>query len=310
MIKCSVLSSGSRANCTYVSNGRSQILIDCGLSLRETERRLRLIGVNPEEISAILITHEHRDHVNGVLTFAKKYRVQVFATMGSLIGAKKFWDDRASYRRALKAPEKYFVGEESVSSMFDFRINYLSADDRINWEGFLIEPFSVPHDANEPVGFRITADKTVLVLATDLGTLTPTIKAYLSSADILILESNHDLDLLFEAPYPWVLKERIRSDVGHLSNQVVGKFVRELSNSKSCRVKVLIGVHISENSNVYQLALENLISAWQGQVNELPEICIAGAEKPTKLFTVSEVELLTLAECSIDIVPQSVAVGG
>jgi phosphoribosyl 1,2-cyclic phosphodiesterase len=307
MIKCSVLSSGSRANCTYVSNDSCQILIDCGLSLRETERRLKLIGVQPEEISAIFITHEHRDHIGGILPFARKYKAQLFATMGSFVGAKKFWADKSSYMRALKAPEEYFTPQQQVAN-FGFQINYFSAEDQINWGGLLIEPFSVPHDANEPVGFRITADETVLTLATDLGNLTPAIKTYLSSADILILESNHDVDLLLEAPYPWMLKERIRSDMGHLSNQAAGKFVRDLSKSKICRVKVLIGVHISENSNVYELALENLISSWQKQANnKVPEICVAEPKNPTKLFTVGGIEL---PETKLDLVFQQAEICG
>jgi len=291
MLKFSVLSSGSKANCTYVGGSFGNILIDCGLSLKETERRLRMVEVEPTEIQAIFLTHEHRDHVAGVAGFARKYGTPIFATEGTIVGAKNVWADKASYIKAKKALERYseLNSEAEFPTEIGFEIRYFNVGDEVLFGGLLIEPFSVVHDANDPVGFRITADGTVLALATDLGVITAKAGKYLSNVDALVLESNHDYDLLAEAPYPWELKQRIRSDYGHLSNQDAGEFISKVS--KLGRLKVLVGSHVSEKSNVQELVLNTLTAAWQsGGMNVyLPEICVADVKGPTKMFVLEDV---------------------
>ncbi len=289
-LKFSVLSSGSKANCTYVSDGQTHILIDCGLSMRETENRLKMIGVDASEISAIFLTHEHRDHVQGVLAFAKKYGTTVFGTEGTILSAKKVWATKDMYKKAMRNPEQYFVGidqEIDFFKMFNCNISYFISDDEIIFGGLLIEPFSVSHDATDPVGFRISSGDVHLAIATDLGKINRQAKKFLSGNDILILETNHDTELLYSSPYPWALKERIKSDIGHLSNQEAATLVSELSKQPDCRIKVLIGAHISENSNVPELALNTLIDAWSGSIHNMPEICISTIQSPTRLFIVS-----------------------
>ena len=163
MLRFSVLSSGSKANCTYVSDGESDILVDCGLSLRETERRLKLIGVAPENIQAIFLTHEHRDHIAGAANFARKHNVKVFATEGTIIGAKTVWADKASYMKAKRMLE--MGGDDFLFAEFGFGIQNFAPCEAIFFGNLFVEPFSVAHihanDGNrghQRVGQRVMAN--------------------------------------------------------------------------------------------------------------------------------------------------------
>lgn len=234
-----VLSSGSKANCTYVEAGRTKLLVDCGLSAREVTRRLALIGVDARQIQAIVVSHEHSDHVAGIPNFSKRYGCRVLAN-----GATR------EYSKELQSVPHTHFHEFAVGEWFE--------------EGELrIEPFAIVHDAADPVAFRITYEDSRLGILTDLGQLTELVKDRVRDLDALVIESNHDIELLQCSAYPWSLKQRIRSRFGHLSNETAGSLLAELHDGRRRPLKNVIAAHISENSNKPELALAALRGAWQ-----------------------------------------------
>ncbi|MBX7145025.1 MAG: MBL fold metallo-hydrolase [Oligoflexia bacterium] len=223
MFQFSVLASGSKANCTLVKTENTCFLIDCGLSSRECQRRIRELGIDPAHVQAILLTHEHRDHVFGVPVLSRQLDIPVFANQAT-----------ARVIPRVNAVETFETGQE-------FNIGDIS-----------IRPFSIPHDAIEPVGFRLSAHGLVYAQATDLGRVTPLVTAAVRGAHALLLESNHDPDMLWSCGYPWELKQRISSQHGHLSNNSSSALLYETAHSDLRHV--VLG-HISENSNTPALAL-------------------------------------------------------
>lgn len=222
-MRFSVLTSGSKANCTYLESGSTRILIDCGLSARQTEVRLRSLGIDPESLNAIIITHEHSDHINGVPVLSRRFKLPVYANAGT-----------ASFLRGVFALEKFVTGRR-------FSIGELT-----------IAPFSIVHDAHEPVGFTIEGQGIKFSQATDLGKVTPLVRECLRGSNALVLESNHDHEMLQNCDYPWELKQRIASSHGHLSNDSSSALLAELVHSDLQHV--VLG-HLSENSNTPELAL-------------------------------------------------------
>ena len=227
-MRFSVLSSGSKANCTFVESGNTRILIDCGLSAKETERRLLMHGIAPETIDAIIVTHEHSDHVNGIPVFTKRYKLPVFANNATSKHIKKAY-----------GIEKFVNGDAF-------------------WIGSVkIDPFSIVHDAADPVGFAVTAEGLKFVQATDLGRVTPLVKHMLQSAHAMVIESNHDEEMLKNCDYSWHLKQRISSSYGHLSNVVAGALLEEIIHPELSHIVL---AHLSENSNTPQVALNSVNS--------------------------------------------------
>lgn len=224
-MRFSVLSSGSKANCVLLQTSKTNILIDCGLSAKECERRLGELGVASSSINAILITHEHRDHVFGVPVLSRRLRVPVFA----------------SAKTASRMPPVHGIEHFDPGSVFEL------GDMRVH-------PFRITHDAIDPVGFRISAEGQVYAQATDLGQVTEGVRLALRGANSLLLESNHDADMLWACDYPWDLKQRISSTHGHLSNEVASTLLYETCHPELQHV--ILG-HISENSNKPELALKS-----------------------------------------------------
>lgn len=224
----SVLSSGSKANCTFIEAASTRILIDCGLSARQTEKRLHELGIAADSLDAIIITHEHSDHIYGVPAMSRKHKLPVFANKGT-----------AAHITGPYGLELFTTGESF-------------------WIGGLkISPFSIVHDATDPVGFTIQAEGIKYGQATDLGRITPLVRDALTQCQALLLESNHDQTMLRECSYPWVLKQRISSSHGHLSNDTAGAFLSDLMHSDLTHV--VLG-HLSENSNTPECALETVNS--------------------------------------------------
>ncbi|MBN8548867.1 MAG: MBL fold metallo-hydrolase [Deltaproteobacteria bacterium] len=223
-MRFSVLTSGSKANCTYVESGSTRILIDCGLSARQTEVRLRALGIDPASLDAIIVTHEHSDHINGVPVMSRRFELPVYANEGT-----------SSFLRGVFALEKFVTGKS-------FSIGELN-----------IAPFSIVHDAHEPVGFSIEGQGIKFSQATDLGKVTPLVREALRGSHAVVLESNHDHDMLQNCDYPWELKQRISSSHGHLSNESSSAFLAELLHGDLQHV--VLG-HLSENSNTPELALK------------------------------------------------------
>jgi len=222
-MKFCVLSSGSKANCTYVEASGTKILIDCGLSGKKAEERLRGAGVDPSELDAIIITHEHHDHIHGVGTLSRKYRIPVYSNEGT-----------GSHLPAVFHNEQFETGE-------NFWVKTLS-----------IDPVSISHDAEDPVGYVIRAAGFHFAHFTDLGRVTQLVKTAVSGAHGLVLESNHDQELLRSCDYSWDLKNRISSSHGHLSNDTATNLLSEMIHPE---LSIIVLAHLSENANTHDHAL-------------------------------------------------------
>ncbi len=222
------LGSGSRGNGTLVEQGDTCVLVDCGFSVKETERRLATLGRSAESINAVLVTHEHGDHINGVGALARKYAIPVWATEGT------FGADRLGAN----------IEKKRICSHTSFAIGDLE-----------VQPFPVPHDAREPCQFVFGNGDKRLGLLTDVGSRTPHLEQQLSGCDALILECNHDTQLLANGEYPPSLKRRVGGDLGHLSNVQAADILSRLDNSKLTQ---LVAAHLSEKHNTPSLAQEAL----------------------------------------------------
>jgi phosphoribosyl 1,2-cyclic phosphodiesterase len=222
-----VLASGSKGNCTYVTDGETALLVDIGLSAREIISRLQAANIDPATIQAILFTHDHVDHYRGAEVFSKKFPVRLLANEGTASGI-----DRAF--------QKTKLNWEIFETASSFQIN-----------GLHIDAFSVPHDASDPVGFIFTDGKVRLGIVTDLGQATPLIINKLSLCDALVLESNHDYDMLMASNRPWPLKTRIAGRSGHLSNVQAAELLPQILSD---RLRLLLLAHLSEECNTHHLA--------------------------------------------------------
>jgi phosphoribosyl 1,2-cyclic phosphodiesterase len=237
-MRIAILGSGSRGNALVVESGGRRILIDAGFSCRELERRMGAVGVAPETISALVVTHEHSDHVRGAERFARRHRVPVWATGGTLgSGAKGVPTNGAGHG-----------GGDGAG------VHRLVSGVPAEVAGFEVEPFAVPHDAREPVGLAVedSAGRR-LGLAADLGSRSRLAWARLAGVDFLVLETNHDLGLLRSGPYPWVLKQRIAGSHGHLSNEDAAGGVPELVSD---RLQWVVLYHLSQTNNSPALAAD------------------------------------------------------
>ncbi len=221
-----LLGSGSTGNATLISDGDTNVLVDIGLSGRETARRLRVCGVRPEEISAIIVSHEHGDHCCGVAPFTKDLDIPVFISDGAL---------RASGLMLAEAKR------QKIEAGVPFEIY-----------GILFTPFSVPHDAADPVGFCIEKSGVKLAIVLDLGYVSNLVVERLKGSDGIILESNHDINMLKVGPDPWSLKQRVMSRRGHLSNDLVAEYLRSGFDGKA---RHIVLAHLSKKNNLPELAM-------------------------------------------------------
>lgn len=218
------LGSGSRGNGTLIEQGNTCVLVDCGFSAKEAGLRLAKLGRSAEQLSAVLVTHEHGDHINGVGALARKHAIPVWATDGT------FAADRLGAR----------IEKNRICSHTAFAIGDIE-----------VQPFPVPHDAREPCQFVFGNGDKRLGLLTDVGSRTPHLEQRLSGCDALILECNHDTNLLANGEYPPSLKRRVGGDLGHLSNVQAADILSRLDNSKLTQ---LVAAHLSEKHNTPQLA--------------------------------------------------------
>lgn len=219
------LGSGSKGNATVVDCGKSRFLVDCGFSIRETERRLQRLELTPADISAVLVTHEHTDHLRGVLPLAKKYNIQVVMTAGT--------------SKVLKSPHASLTLIDSHSPF--------------ECDGVMITPVSVPHDAREPVQYIFSSHGLRLGVLTDIGSITSHVVDEYSGCDGLLLECNHDLQMLLSGTYPQALKQRISSPWGHLSND---QSLALLESLDLRRMQHLVVGHISQQNNALDIVQE------------------------------------------------------
>jgi phosphoribosyl 1,2-cyclic phosphodiesterase len=211
------------------------VLIDCGLNLRDTEKRLARVGLVPADLAGILITHEHGDHAGCAFDFAAAHRVAIYLTYGTLV--------------ALEAEGKVLEGVKKI---------LLESKDQIVIGELEVAPFTVPHDAREPVQFVLSDGDARLGVLTDIGVSTPHVERTLSGLDALVLECNYDHDMLWAGPYPKWLKERIAGPFGHLDNRESERLLGALDRS---RLKHVIGAHLSQHNNTPALARASLARA-------------------------------------------------
>ena len=234
------LGSGSRGNATCVRMGQALLLVDCGFSLRQAETRLGRLGVHPADIDAILVTHEHSDHASGVPALAARYGIPLYATHGTL---KSFVPD---------ALAGVSIGET------------IRGDRAFDLQGVRVTPVTVPHDAREPVQFVFRHAGRQIGVISDLGCVTPHVVDHYRGCHGLMLESNHDLQMLMRGGYPAHLKRRIAGDLGHLSNSQAREFLAAVANPE---LRVVIG-HVSAQNNHPDL-LQQSFGEWLGRVRSL-----------------------------------------
>ena len=230
------LGSGSEGNGLVVEAGQTRLLLDCGFSVRETQSRLARIGLAPEQLNAILVTHEHDDHIGGVFGFARRHSIPVYLSHGTL----------EAQREADPAAET------------DAEVRLLHAEETFAIGALEILPFTVPHDAREPLHYVFSDGARRLGVLTDTGCSTPHIEKTLSGLDALVLETNHDLDMLRNSDYPQSLKARIAGRLGHLDNKASGALLAALDHS---RLKHVIAAHLSRKNNHSSLARAALAGA-------------------------------------------------
>lgn len=219
------LASGSKGNCTLVESDKASILIDCGLDSKKIESLLEEVGSTADKIQAIFITHTHTDHIKGVTVFAKKHNVKVFAT-------DKCWEEGKLQK--IELVQRGFLNFEPMT-----------------FEDFSIVAFELPHDAVQTVGYSIQNCGKKFSIATDLGVLSAQTLSNLQGSDLIFIESNYDEGMLKNGPYPYVLKQRIASGVGHLSNEDCGNAIAKLVKLGT---KHFVLMHLSENNNLPELA--------------------------------------------------------
>jgi phosphoribosyl 1,2-cyclic phosphodiesterase len=233
MVSVTVLASGSKGNSTVVSSSRTKILVDAGLSCRETFRRMQMVGETPAALSAIVVSHEHSDHVTGLCTLAKKLRIPVYMTGLTHQAFEKSEHDKHEDGHALQNCEYFKAGHV-------FQIGDIA-----------ITPFTIPHDAADPVAFTFKVEGLKIGVVTDLGYMPHSVVQHIRNCDMLMIESNHDLEMLRIGPYPWSVKQRVMSRLGHLSNDALADFIRSEYDGGAAFVVL---AHLSEHNNHPELA--------------------------------------------------------
>ncbi|HEY1161300.1 MAG TPA: MBL fold metallo-hydrolase [Terracidiphilus sp.] len=339
MVRFTVLASGSKGNSTVVTGGRTRILVDAGLSCRELFRRMRLAGEEPETLDAIVITHEHSDHVSGLAVTARKLGIPVYFTeathrawMRWLTPRRQMtyaqWLERCRRQAAERqaeadtapdageadeadllaecdpvSPGPVSPGMAQIDAADPFaepagadtaaepdsargpsrkedptwlpEVEYFQAGQPFEIGDIAVSPFTIPHDAADPVGFGFRSEGVRMAFATDLGYIPPNVKAQLTGVDLLLLESNHDLEMLRDGPYPWSVKQRVLSRVGHLSNEAAAEF---LQNGYDGQAAYVILAHLSESNNLPELARVTAERALSGRASLLANRLLLAAQ--------------------------------
>jgi phosphoribosyl 1,2-cyclic phosphodiesterase len=233
MVSVSILASGSKGNCAIISSSRTRILVDAGLSARETFKRMEQVGESPHSLSAIVVTHEHCDHVSGLGTLAKRLRVPVYMTGATHQAFERSERDQDQEGPLLERCEHFRAG-------YAFQIGDIS-----------VTPFTIPHDAADPVAFTFRVEGIKIAVVTDLGYMPASVAQHIRGCDLLMIEANHDLEMLRIGPYPWSVKQRVMSRLGHLSNDALADFLRSEYDGGAAFVVL---AHLSEHNNHPEIA--------------------------------------------------------
>ncbi len=258
-IQLCVLASGSRGNATFFSDGTTRILIDAGLSGKEIERRLTSRNLAAAALDAILVTHEHSDHIQGVGVLSRRFKLPVYISEATHAAA-------ARYLGKLHRQVPFRCGE-------GFTINQIA-----------IHPFSTSHDAADPAGFTLETNGYKVGFATDLGIVTHMVRRHLAGCDTLVLEANHDPEMLLEGPYPWPLKQRIKGRSGHLSNNDTRDLIGDLCHA---RLRHIIFAHLSEQNNYQEKLLDTVRSAVEKEKKDI-SVTVARQDVCSRLIRIDQ----------------------
>lgn len=258
-MRFSVLASGSTGNAFYIEHGDAKLLIDAGLSGRKLEQLFSQIGANMEELTGILVTHEHSDHIKGLGVVARKYDLPIYAN-------EKTWNAMGKQIGKIKADQK-----------FQFEANTVQSFDSLE-----VESFSVSHDAADPMFFNFRADDKKVTLLTDLGYVSEKIKRTIEGANAYVFESNHDVSMLQMSTYPWNVKRRILSDYGHVSNEDCGLALSEVISVDTERIYL---AHLSKENNMKELANMSVDQVLRERGIEIP-LYDTDPEEATPLYEV------------------------
>lgn len=259
-LRFSVLASGSTGNAFFIQSKKTKLLVDVGLSGKQMDRLFEEVKVNPHELSGILVTHEHTDHIKGLGVLARKYDLPIFAN-------EKTWAKMESSIGKLTLDQKFHFESNSVKTFHDIDV----------------ESFSVSHDAVDPMFFTFHKDDQKVVLLTDLGYVSEKIKKTIEDANAYIIEANHDINMLQMGHYPWNVKRRILGDYGHISNEDCGLALSEIMTDRTERVYL---AHLSKDNNMKELArmsVEQVLSE-RGMTIELFD---TDPEKATPLYNLN-----------------------
>jgi len=252
-------------NCTLLETSQTRLLVDAGLSKRETLRRLAVIEQQCDRVDGILISHEHSDHISGLAALLLKWRTTVYLTP-------------ATHAEALRIlPERH-------ARRLDERVEFIQAGQPFVIGDIEVAPFSIPHDAVDPVGFAFRSGGVKVCVVTDLGYMPELVKHHLRDCDALMLESNHDVEMLKVGPYPWHVKQRVMSRTGHLSNDTVSKFLAD-PEGFDARARYLVLAHLSESNNNPDVARITAQEALDRRQNEQAfggELMIASQHQPLR----------------------------
>ena len=263
MFKFCSLYSGSSGNSLLVETDNTKILVDAGVSCKKIETALNEMNISPNEIDAILVTHEHTDHVQGLGTFSKKFDLPVFVNEETLDAMPK---------------QKYKISEKNINI---FKIN-----NKFDINDLSIKAFEIPHDAANPCGFNIFNNDKKISIATDIGHISKNILKNLDGSTFILLESNYDPNVLKYSPYPFSLKNRIAGPKGHLSNLFAGKTISHLLNSG---LKSAMLGHLSKHSNFPELAYKTVIDELNTN-NKFDEnkifISVANRDSPSNVINI------------------------
>ncbi len=264
-IRLCSLSSGSSGNCIYVGSENTGLLVDCGVSGKEILENLKNIGVCTSTIKGILVTHEHSDHTKGIGVISRKLNIPIYANA-------KTWAGMVDCIGKISADNiRHF------DTGVDFELNELT-----------VKAYNIPHDASEPVGYSFRLGSRKVCIATDLGYFSDEVKENTKGADMVLLEANHDVEMVKVSSYPYFLKRRILSDVGHLSNEAAGHAVMELLNSGV--KKILLG-HLSKENNFPELAyqtVKNILDANHITIGKDIELEVAPRRSVSKYYQIDE----------------------
>lgn len=255
-MEISALASGSSGNCFYIGNENEAILIDAGISAKQTINRLLQIGGNPEKIKAIFITHEHSDHIRGSDVLARKLKIPIFAT-------------NATAKKGFLCSNKILI-------------NCIEKNTTLKIGSLKIEAFSKFHSAADPVSFNVYENKKVSVI-TDAGHACENIKKHVSNCNFIFIEANHDEEMLENGPYPIYLKKWIKGDEGHLSNSQAASCIKKYASAK---LEKIILSHLSSTNNTPEIALATFKEIIKARNDFHPKISVSVREQPTQLFKI------------------------